>query len=203
MDENEMDYEVLGYDDAYADENEVYDDDDDMHDEAMSAENDEGDVDRGDDDDASERLLKRRGKKRRSSPKSRRSKRSGSGRANGSTGYALAPAGHARNASGIKALNDEHARTRRAVQAVGKISAEHDEQLAMMKRQLERDGAITFAEAVDPQGQLDLFQVFKGAVKSGLLNDAPNLLNHPLSIGVLALLLKNPELISKLTGASK
>jgi len=106
-----------------------------------------------------------------------------------------------RNGQGIKAINDRiNALDQKVDQAVRAISQDR-----AAVRRLEKlgkiDGALDLAASFNGTS-IDVFQVVRGALKSGFLGEPKGALGSPAVIGLAGLVLKNPGIISGILGKS-
>ena len=93
-----------------------------------------------------------------------------------------------RNAKGIKTVNAKVGRVNRRVTGVVAVNAAQSRQIGKLDKRVKLDGALEFAESWNGS-QVDLFAVFKGAVKSGLLDNTKGAFASPVAIGGVGLLL--------------
>ncbi len=187
-DEDEMDYDFDDFDDA-----EDFDDMDDVLDALMDAADDE--------DDYSERRRRRR-KGRRARRRVRKpTRRVTTANTRGNRGLR---AEVRRNAKGIKTVNAKVGGVSRRVKGVVAVNAAQARQIGRLDKRVKLDGALEFAESWNGS-QMDLFAVFKGAVKSGLLDNTKGTFASPVAIGGVGLLLNilrnNPQGLGSLFGS--
>lgn len=102
-----------------------------------------------------------------------------------------------RNALGIKSVNKRVGRVDARVNGVVSANRVQSRHINTLQRQARLDGALEFAASYDGTA-VDVFQLLKGAVKSGMLDSTKGALANPLVIGGLGLLLKNPGVIGGL-----
>ena len=106
-----------------------------------------------------------------------------------------------RNAEGIKTINGRLGTLDGRVSGVIGVAAAHGQQIAKLDRQLKIDGAFEFVESFNGT-QVDVYQLLKGAVKSGFLGtESKGVFSNPAVLGGIGLLLRNPNIIRNLTGA--
>lgn len=108
-----------------------------------------------------------------------------------------------RNGRGIRAVNRKVGRVNRRVGRAVAVNASQRRRIGKLDKRVKLDGALEFAESWDGT-QIDLFSVFKGAVKSGLLDDTKGIFASPAAIGGAGLLLNvlrnNPQGLGALFG---
>lgn len=100
-----------------------------------------------------------------------------------------------RNAQGLKTLNAQVGKVSTRVDGVVEVNRLQSRQIGKLDKQMKMDAALDIAGSFDGTG-LDAFQLFKGAVKSGVLGDQKGALGNPFLIGALGMLLKNPQILS-------
>ena len=106
-----------------------------------------------------------------------------------------------RNAEGIKTINGRLGALDGRVAGVIGVAATHGQQIAKLDRQLKIDGAFEFVESFNGT-QVDVYQLLKGAVKSGFLGtDTKGVFSNPAVLGGIGLLLRNPNIIRNHPGA--
>jgi hypothetical protein len=104
-----------------------------------------------------------------------------------------------RNAEGIKTINARLGALDGRVDGVVTVATRHSRELAKLDRQMKVDGALELVEALNA-GQLNAFQLLKGAAKSGFLGESKGALGNPMVIGGIGLLLRNPNILGGLIG---
>lgn len=106
-----------------------------------------------------------------------------------------------RNAMGIKTVNTRIGRLDKRVSGVVSVNAAQSRKISKLDKTIKLDGALEFAESYNGS-QLDLFALFKGAVKSGLLDNTKGVLANPVAVGGLGLLLNilrnNPQVLGSI-----
>jgi hypothetical protein len=106
-----------------------------------------------------------------------------------------------RNAEGIKTINGRLGALDGRVSGVIGVAAAHGQQIAKLDRQLKIDGAFEFVESFNGT-QVDVYQLLKGAVKSGFLGaEGKGVFSNPAVLGGIGLLLRNPSILRNITGA--
>lgn len=104
-----------------------------------------------------------------------------------------------RNAEGIKTINARLNTLGGQVDGVLAVTASQTRTLTRIDKQMKIDGAFEFVEAFTPTqagASINVYQLLKGATKSGFLGDGTGAMSNPLVIGGLGLLLNNPNLLS-------
>lgn len=108
-----------------------------------------------------------------------------------------------RNAIGIKTVNKRINGVSSRVSANSRVNRIQSMQIGKLHRTNKVDGVLEFVQAYDPvNGNLDAFQLLKGAVKSGLIGTGKGGMHNPYLIGGLGLLLRNPNALGGLLGQS-
>lgn len=102
-----------------------------------------------------------------------------------------------RNAEGIKTINTRLQTIGSRVDSVVAISDAHNKKIMRFDKQMQLDGTFEFVESLTPTG-VNLYQILKGAAKSGMLGDGTGALANPFVLGGLGLVLNNPALLSGL-----
>lgn len=101
-----------------------------------------------------------------------------------------------RNATGIKTVSVRVGRLDQRVRSVVTVNAAQNRRINNLDKRAKLDGALEFAESWNGS-TVDLFAVFKGAVKSGMLDSTKGVFASPAAIGGIALLLNilrnNPQ----------
>ena len=182
---------------------EMYADSDELDDEAAAELFEDTDPDFDEDEtglhqDGAEEFSERKRRKKKKGPPaaSRNEMRSGLSRVS---------SGVRRNAAGIKRLKQHLLRVDRRVTHVQRVSRAQEKHLNKLKKQVELDAALEFAQSVssvDGTTKIDMFQLFKGAVKSGMIGPEMGPVSHPLSVVAIGVLLNNEGLLAKLTGGT-
>jgi hypothetical protein len=106
-----------------------------------------------------------------------------------------------RTAQGVKEINTRLGTIDRRVDGVVTVATAQSRQLTKIERLNKADGALELVEALNG-GQLNAFQLLKGAVKLGFLGDGKGPLSNPLVVGGIGLVLRNPGILGGLTGAN-
>lgn len=169
---NDLDYNTT--DDSYSHDGESYDygEVDDMLDSLMDPASD-GDY------------AEARRKRRRSGPRGRQ------------IPIRRAPLDVRRTADGIRGINARLNALDSRVQSVVSVAAAHSDHLLRLDRQMKADGALELVESLSG-GQLNAFQLLKGAVKFGVIGGGSGALSNPMVIGGIGLLLRNPNILGNL-----
>ena len=102
-----------------------------------------------------------------------------------------------RNAAGIKTVNARIGRLNGRVNGAVSVNRVQSRRINKLNKQMKLDGALEFAQSFDGQS-IDVFQLLKGAVKSGVLGDTKGALSNPLVIGGIGLLLRQPGILTGL-----
>ncbi len=108
-----------------------------------------------------------------------------------------------RNAEGIKTVNTQLGRLNNQVRDVVTVNGLQNRRLSKLDKQLQLDAALDLAASVtlgEGGASVNLFQVLKGAVKSGVLGEPKGALGNPLLIGGAGFLLNNPNIFRSVTG---
>jgi len=96
-----------------------------------------------------------------------------------------------RNAKGIKTVNIRVGKLNGRVDGVVSVNRVQSKHISKLNKQMQLDGALEFAGSYDPgSGSIGLYQLLKGAVKSGMLGDAKGAMGNPLLVGGIGLLLR-------------
>ncbi|MGE5828271.1 MAG: hypothetical protein ACM30G_07885 [Micromonosporaceae bacterium] len=107
-----------------------------------------------------------------------------------------------RNAEGIKTVNAQLGRLTDQVRSVVTVNGLQNRRLSKLTKQMQLDAALDLAAAVtfdEGGGRVNLFQLLKGAVKSGALGEPKGALGNPLLIGGAGFLLNNPNIFKSIT----
>lgn len=109
-----------------------------------------------------------------------------------------------RNASGIKAVNMQLKKVDTRLSGVVTVNRVQSKRIAGIDKRIKMDGALDFAESFNAAtSEINLYQVFKGAIKSGLLGDTKGALANPLVIGGIGLVLNNPGILGGFLGGGR
>ena len=106
---------------------------------------------------------------------------------------------HARSAAGIKTLNERVKGVDTRVDGLVEVNKAQTVHIRRLTKQMRIDGALEFAESYDGTS-IDIYQLLKGAVKSGMLDSTEGAFSNPLLVGALGFLLRNPGFLGQLTG---
>jgi hypothetical protein len=107
-----------------------------------------------------------------------------------------------RNAEGIKTVNAQLGRLTDQVRDVVTVNGLQNRRLSKLNKQMQLDAALDLAAAVtfdEGGGRVNLFQLLKGAIKSGALGEPKGALGNPLLIGGAGFLLNNPNIFKSVT----
>ena len=102
-----------------------------------------------------------------------------------------------RNAQGIKTVNGR-------VDGVVKVNKVQSRAIGRLDKAMKIDGVFEFIEAYNgtvaapTPGSINLYQVLKGAVKSGYIGQGKGALANPLVLGGVGLVLRNPGILGGL-----
>jgi len=112
-----------------------------------------------------------------------------------------------RNALGIKSVSKKISGLDTRVDGVVSVNTVQSKHIRKLDKQMKLDGALDFAQSVsaDTEGNLvlDLSQLLKGAVKSGMLGTGTGALSNPAVIGGLGFLLNNRQIFGGLLSSAK
>ena len=100
----------------------------------------------------------------------------------------------ARNGQGIRAVNARVNTVNGRVNGVVAVNRAQNRQIGRVDKIIKIDGAFELIEAYSA-GAIDLYQLLKGAVKSGFIVQSKGPLSNPLVIGGIGLVLRNPSLL--------
>jgi len=100
----------------------------------------------------------------------------------------------ARNGSGIKSVNGRLNKLDSRVSDVVTVNSAQTTHIKKLNRQMRIDGALEFAESYDGAA-IDVYQLLKGAVKSGMLDSQSGAFANPMVVGGLGFLLRNPAFL--------
>lgn len=101
--------------------------------------------------------------------------------------------GQRRNAAGIRTLTTRARSADKRISAVTSVNRIQSQRIAALQTQQKIDGALDIAQAWSPDGQIDLFPLMRGVIKSGFLGAPKGLLANPLVIGGVGVLLRQDE----------
>lgn len=110
-----------------------------------------------------------------------------------------------RDLATLKQQNAQQDRKLRDIEGLARknlsVNTAQTKSIGKIHKQMKLDGALDFASsiAVTENGmEINLANVLKGAIKSGMLGDPRGALGNPLVIGGLGVLLNNPTILSGL-----
>lgn len=101
--------------------------------------------------------------------------------------------GQRRNAAGIRTLTSRLKSSDKRISAIASVNRIQSQRIASLQTQQKIDGALDIAQAWSPDGQIDLFPLMRGVIKSGFLGTPKGLLANPLVIGGVGVLLRQDE----------
>jgi len=104
----------------------------------------------------------------------------------------------ARNGTGIKTVNSRVNGLKGRVDGVVTVNTAQSRYIRKLNKQMKIDAALEFAESYDGTS-IDIYQILKGAVKSGMLDSTKGAFSNPLLVGGLGFLLRNPGFLGQLT----
>lgn len=106
-----------------------------------------------------------------------------------------------RNAQGIKTVNSRIGSLGGRVDGVVTVNQVQTTKIGKLEKQMKIDGVLELVESYDGT-TVNLYQVLKGAVKSGFLGDAKGAAGNPWVIGGVGFLLRNPGILGSLGGGT-